>query len=450
MSAAHPRAADTTLHLGDDAAFQTSHESTMRDIDLMTQSHLLVGGDSTFFQLAAHLCDSCVVASQAVTRDSVRIHEEFDEPWPRAYELVNLHDHDSAADQDFEAQSFGSALAAVLKSSPPLLKSEAETSLKSEPTSPGQWKGYGKENPGEWQNKSAHDKPGEFGDKGHNQSQYHDEGLTKSKWTGRGSTGRGSEHSVADSDSNYSSEQSEPGASTASSPSFQHKLDDGHDHNPPSLNAEWPFKHTFSDGHGHNPPPEDDPPSPQATAPVERHHKSRTKVPAPAYPDTNMAASYPPYGAFNREDQATLVHAPSETDLDHVHSTSESMGVASGMAHDNVKATARASPDTSSSFSVAAAHAEARVAARKLKHGENREDEKDMEKATAEARFSFLTKAATKTAFGGHSESGRSEAGQEAGYVASTKAWQARAKVAAYVKAQLPIVPHGMKQRPTQ
>ena len=94
----------------------SSHESTMRDIDLMTQSHLLVGGHSTFFQLAAHLCDSCVVASQAVASDAARIDEAVGVPWPRAYTLVNLHHHDSAADQEFEALSFGSALAKVLGS----------------------------------------------------------------------------------------------------------------------------------------------------------------------------------------------------------------------------------------------------------------------------------------------------------------------------------------------
>ena len=40
----------------------------------------------------------------------------MDAPWPRAYTLVNLHHHDSAADQEFEALSFGSALAKVLGS----------------------------------------------------------------------------------------------------------------------------------------------------------------------------------------------------------------------------------------------------------------------------------------------------------------------------------------------
>ena len=53
--------------------------------------------------------------------------------------------------------------------------------------SPGQWKGQGKEAPGAWQNKSTRANPGEFQDKGHNRSQYHDEGLKDSKWTGMGS-----------------------------------------------------------------------------------------------------------------------------------------------------------------------------------------------------------------------------------------------------------------------
>ena len=101
------------LHLGND---DTGSYETMRDIDLMTQSHLLVGGHSTFFQLAVHLCDSCVVASQAVASDAARIDEAVGAPWPRAYTLVNLHHHDSAADQEFEALSFGSALAKVLGS----------------------------------------------------------------------------------------------------------------------------------------------------------------------------------------------------------------------------------------------------------------------------------------------------------------------------------------------
>mmetsp|Transcript_71059 Transcript_71059/g.171607 ORF Transcript_71059/g.171607 Transcript_71059/m.171607 type:complete len:460 (+) Transcript_71059:68-1447(+) len=106
---------DAILHLGNYAT-QSSHESTMRDIDLMTQSHLLIGGHSTFFQLAVHLCDSCVVASQAVASDAERIDEAVGAPWPRAYTLVNLHHHDSAANQDFEELSFGSALAKVLGS----------------------------------------------------------------------------------------------------------------------------------------------------------------------------------------------------------------------------------------------------------------------------------------------------------------------------------------------
>ena len=107
-----PPATDAVLHLGND---DTGSDETMRDIDLMTQSHLLVGGHSTFFQLAVHLCDSCVVASQAVASDAARIDEAVGAPWPRAYTLVNLHHHDSAADQEFEALSFGKALAAVLK-----------------------------------------------------------------------------------------------------------------------------------------------------------------------------------------------------------------------------------------------------------------------------------------------------------------------------------------------
>ena len=42
---------------------------------MMTQSHVLIGGQSTFFSLAAHLCDACVVISQAVSRNAEIIDE---------------------------------------------------------------------------------------------------------------------------------------------------------------------------------------------------------------------------------------------------------------------------------------------------------------------------------------------------------------------------------------
>jgi hypothetical protein len=102
---------DTVLHLGNDR--QTAH-----DIDLMTQSHMLIGGFSSFFQMAAHLCDACVVLSKDVASDAKRLDEQLGKPWPRAYELVKLY-HDSAADEHFDGERFGKALGRVLATHSP-------------------------------------------------------------------------------------------------------------------------------------------------------------------------------------------------------------------------------------------------------------------------------------------------------------------------------------------
>ncbi len=81
---------------------------------MMTQSHVLIGGQSTFFSLAAHLCDACVVISQAVSRSAEIIDEVLGMPWPRAYELIQLQTGDSAAQEHFDGETFGRALAGIL------------------------------------------------------------------------------------------------------------------------------------------------------------------------------------------------------------------------------------------------------------------------------------------------------------------------------------------------
>ena len=96
------------LHLGNNRSDTTKH-----DIDLMTQSHVLIGGFSTFFQMAAHLCDACVVLSTDVAEDASRMDGYIGRHWPRANEFVKLH-HGSAGEEPFVGELFGRALAKVL------------------------------------------------------------------------------------------------------------------------------------------------------------------------------------------------------------------------------------------------------------------------------------------------------------------------------------------------
>ena len=67
------------LHLGNNQGDTTKH-----DIDLMTQSHVLIGGISTFFQMAAHLCDACVVLSTDMAKDASRMDKYIGRHRPRA------------------------------------------------------------------------------------------------------------------------------------------------------------------------------------------------------------------------------------------------------------------------------------------------------------------------------------------------------------------------------
>ena len=48
--------------------------------------------------------------------------------------------------------------------------------------SPGEWKGRGKDAPGQWQNKSAFAGPGAYQDQDHKQGQWHGEGENKAQW----------------------------------------------------------------------------------------------------------------------------------------------------------------------------------------------------------------------------------------------------------------------------
>ena len=100
--------AGAVLHLGNNGGDTTKH-----DIDLMTQSHVLIGGFSTFFQMAAHLCDACVVLSTDVAEDASRMDGYIGRHWPRANEFVKLH-HGSAGEEPFVGELFGRALAKVL------------------------------------------------------------------------------------------------------------------------------------------------------------------------------------------------------------------------------------------------------------------------------------------------------------------------------------------------
>lgn len=100
---------DTVLHLGNKLGTTTKH-----DMDLMSQSHVLIGGTSTFFQMAAHLCDACVVLSRDVARDAERIDWNIGGTWPRQYELVKVHGGKSAGEVSFDAAQFGPAFAKVV------------------------------------------------------------------------------------------------------------------------------------------------------------------------------------------------------------------------------------------------------------------------------------------------------------------------------------------------
>ena len=102
---------DAVLHLGNNRGDTTKH-----DIDLMTQSHVLIGGFSTFFQMAAHLCDACVVLSADVAKDASRMDKYIGRHWPRGNEFVKLH-HGSAGEEPFDGNLFGRALAKVLAAS---------------------------------------------------------------------------------------------------------------------------------------------------------------------------------------------------------------------------------------------------------------------------------------------------------------------------------------------
>ena len=102
---------DAVLHLGNNRSDTTKH-----DIDLMTQSHVLIGGFSTFFQMAAHLCDACVVLSADVAKDASRMDKYIGRHWPRGNEFVKLH-HGSAGEEPFDGNLFGRALAKVLAAS---------------------------------------------------------------------------------------------------------------------------------------------------------------------------------------------------------------------------------------------------------------------------------------------------------------------------------------------
>ena len=102
------RVPDAVLHLGNNGGDTTKH-----DIDLMTQSHVLIGGFSTFFQMAAHLCDACVVLSADVAKDASRMDKYIGRHWPRGNEFVKLH-HGSAGEEPFDGNLFGRALAKVL------------------------------------------------------------------------------------------------------------------------------------------------------------------------------------------------------------------------------------------------------------------------------------------------------------------------------------------------
>merc|ERR1740130_1051604 len=90
----------------------------------MTQSHVLIGGFSTFFQMAAHLCDACVVLSTDVAKDASRMDKYIGRHWPRANVFVKLH-HGSAGEERFDGEMFGRALAKVLAAKPEPEEKEA-------------------------------------------------------------------------------------------------------------------------------------------------------------------------------------------------------------------------------------------------------------------------------------------------------------------------------------
>ncbi len=122
---------DAVLHLGNKRGDTTKH-----DIDLMTQSHVLIGGFSTFFQMAAHLCDACVVLSADVAKDASRMDTYIGGRWPRGNEFVKLH-HGSAGEEPFDGNLFGRALAKVLAAPEPSPVTALEPSPSPSPGPPG-------------------------------------------------------------------------------------------------------------------------------------------------------------------------------------------------------------------------------------------------------------------------------------------------------------------------
>ena len=57
-------------------SFQNESISWKRDIDIISQSNLLIGGSSSFFVLGAHLCQSCTVIHNSVTKFSKSKYEK--------------------------------------------------------------------------------------------------------------------------------------------------------------------------------------------------------------------------------------------------------------------------------------------------------------------------------------------------------------------------------------
>ena len=102
----------------------------------MTQSHVLIGGLSTFFQMAAHLCDACVVLSADVAKDASRMDKYIGRHWPRGNEFVKLH-HGSAGEEPFDGNLFGRALAKVLAAPEPSPVTALEPSPSPSPGPPG-------------------------------------------------------------------------------------------------------------------------------------------------------------------------------------------------------------------------------------------------------------------------------------------------------------------------
>lgn len=51
---------NVSLHLG---SWPNASMTTARDLDLITLADVLIGGWSSFFTMAAHLCDKCVIVT---------------------------------------------------------------------------------------------------------------------------------------------------------------------------------------------------------------------------------------------------------------------------------------------------------------------------------------------------------------------------------------------------